>query len=129
MLEILMCKDCGKYFTIDQTNVKGICYEEEYGVVGDFSNNNYDNVCCCPFCDSVEIKEVGRDSVEDIVEALNNYENQIYVKQNVVKEIVKLLDSRELKEEYLKSKLISAEFYNQFLIRKIKERYNIKDEK
>ena len=71
MLEILECKDCGKYFTVDQTEEKQICYEEEYGVASDFNSRTYDSINCCPHCHSTNIIECNDE--EEIVKYLNNY--------------------------------------------------------
>ena len=40
-----------------------------------------------------------------------------------------MLESKEFKMEFIKSKLNSGELYSQFIINKIKERYDIKDGK
>ena len=86
MLEIYRCGDCGKYFTEEQMEEKQICYEEEYGVAGMFPYNTYDNVCCCPHCNSTNFQECNDE--EEIVDVLNDYcpkHSQEYLINNIIK--------------------------------------------
>lgn len=130
MLQIYYCDDCNKYFTYEQMDSRDVDLDDYYGVNGDFNGRANATYNCCPHCDSLNIKELNdSENEEEIVEALNDYENQIYVRQNVAKNIIKMLESKEFKMEFIKSKLNSGELYSQFIINKIKERYDIKDEK
>lgn len=69
MLNIYYCRDCGMYFTENEMGEKEICYEEEYGVAGDFPTKTYARVDCCPYCKSTDYYEESDD--EEICELLN----------------------------------------------------------
>lgn len=71
MLDIYYCEECDRYFTEEQIGEKEICYEEEYGILGMFSNRTYARVGCCPYCESTEYQEC--DDAEEIVDILNTY--------------------------------------------------------
>ena len=88
---IYECQECGRYFTEDQMDETQICYEEEYGVSGDFLYNTYDNVGCCPRCKSTNFCEYTDE--EEIVETLNDY-CPVHSQKYLIKDIINYLKER-----------------------------------
>lgn len=68
-MTIYYCKDCGMFFTENQMEEKEICYEELYGIAGDFHTKTYTTVGCCPHCMSIEYEE--ETDEDNIIELLN----------------------------------------------------------
>lgn len=93
MLEIFECKDCGKYFSENDMSEKQICYEEEYGVASDFNSKTYENVNCCPYCESTDYRECDYKDLDGIIEMLNDYCPKHSEKQ-LVKNIINHIKER-----------------------------------
>ena len=159
MQTIFKCNKCDKYFTEDEVEVNTICLEEELGVLGDFNGRTMKEVDCCPYCNSMDFDDFRSiDNAEDIVEVLNKFNRQDYYDARKYRELINkdifIVGGkgvfRSFKEENKQTKFIQRKtareildvMYDVFvynhkdvmvymteLERKIKERYDIKDEK
>lgn len=159
METIYKCNECGSYFKEEDLDSKEIWLEEELGVAGDFNGRTYRDVDCCPKCKSTDFDDFRDvDDVDEVVEALNNYNANDHKNAVRYTELMKMSLAiiggkgiwRSFEEENKQTKFIQRKtareildvMYDVFvynhkdvmvymteLERKIKERYDIKDEK
>ena len=64
-LTLYKCDDCDNIFEEENGGSKRVNMEVMYGVASLFPDSHYQDLLCCPRCDSLEIRELGTFNKED----------------------------------------------------------------
>lgn len=73
---IYYCEHCGQYITEDETYLRRVDLEDEYGVGGMFPDHHYETWMYCVNCGESSLKGIinVRNELEDLLDTLEDFE-------------------------------------------------------
>lgn len=73
---IYYCEHCGQYVTEENTYLRKVDLEDEYGVGSMFPDHHYETWMCCTNCGESSLNEIPnvKAELENLLETLDDYE-------------------------------------------------------